>query len=85
MHVGTFMEAYFGDADLERIALSRRFALDVLCGKAEVHCPGDDGQVCDAWHQCLQLFAARLSLPPGLPSEHTALPWACSPLTCVQT
>ena len=32
--------AYFDEAELERIALSYHFALDVLCDKAEVHCPG---------------------------------------------
>ena len=38
-HVGTFMEAYFDEVDLGRIALSCHFALDVLCDKAEVQCP----------------------------------------------
>ena len=38
-HVGAFMETYYGEVDLVRSALSCHFAVDVLCDKAEVHCP----------------------------------------------
>ena len=38
VQVGAFKEAYFDEVDLERIAVSCHFALDVLCDKAEVHC-----------------------------------------------
>ena len=38
---GAFMEAYFEEADLGRIALSCDFALDVPCDKAEAHCPDE--------------------------------------------
>ena len=38
-HVGVFMEALLDEVDLGTIALSCHFALDVLCDKAEVHCP----------------------------------------------
>ena len=37
-HVGAFMEAYFDDVVLGRIALSCHFALDLLCDKAAIHC-----------------------------------------------
>ena len=36
------MEAYVAEVDLGRIALSCHFALDVLCDKAEVHCPDEN-------------------------------------------
>ena len=36
--MSAFMEAYFDEADLVRIALSCHFALDILCDKTVVHC-----------------------------------------------
>ena len=38
-HVGAFMELYVDEVVLVRIALSSHLELDILCDKAEVHCP----------------------------------------------
>ena len=35
--IGTAIESYFDEAELERIALSCRFTLDLLCDKGEFH------------------------------------------------
>ena len=48
VQVGAFMEAYFDESDLVKIALSCHFALDVLCDKAEVHCSDE----CSIRHHC---------------------------------
>ena len=36
-HVGSFMESYFDEIVLGRIALSGHFALELLCDKAELY------------------------------------------------
>ena len=36
-HDGSFMESCFDEVVLERIAISCHFALDLLCGKTELH------------------------------------------------
>ena len=37
-HIGIYMEVLVDEKELGRLALSRHFALDILCDKSETRC-----------------------------------------------